>query len=110
VVSVLEDLAILSEGVNYSSTDKIEITPSNGAEFTPIFDKFGSLKDVELVSKGYGFVDNPKISILSETGINVNIVPVFKFIKVRTINDLDSVLGIGLNTPVIKVVDCVGKV
>ncbi len=110
VVACLEDIAILNEGVNYSPDDKIEITPSNGAEFKPVFDKFGSLKEVELISKGCGFVDNPQIRIISESGINATMVPVFSFKKIETTNDLDELLGIGLNTPVITVVDCVGKI
>ena len=110
VIACLEDLAILSEGVNYSPTDKIEIIPSNGAEFKPIFGQFGEIKEVELISKGCGFVDNPQIIIKSETGINANIVPVFSFKRLQNQNDLDELLGIGLNTPVINVVDCVGKV
>ena len=110
VVACLEDLAILSEGVNYSSNDKIEIIPSNGAEFRPIFGKFGEIKEVELISKGCGFVDNPQIIIRSETGVNANIVPVFSFKRLRNQNDLDELLGIGLNTPVINVIDCVGKI
>lgn len=110
VVACLEDLAILSEGVNYSPNDKIEIIPSNGAEFRPIFGKFGEIKEVELISKGCGFVDNPQIIIRSETGVNANIVPVFSFKRLRNQNDLDELLGIGLNTPVINVIDCVGKI
>lgn len=104
----LEDLAILNEGVNYSSGDIITINPNNGAKFEPIIDEFGRIKEVRLIAKGCGFVDVPKISVLSETGINANIVPVFSFTRINIDGDFDS-LDIPLGAPVVNVVDCVGK-
>jgi hypothetical protein len=102
----INDLAVLNEGVNYSENDKIVITPDNGAVVEPIFGDFGNIIDVNIISGGSGFTDIPEITIQSETGINAVLVPVFNF---QRIDDLDEVSRPPLDTKVVNVVDCVGK-
>jgi hypothetical protein len=104
----IEDLAILNEGVNYSSEDKIIITPSNGVEVEPILDEFGKIVEVNVISKGCGFNDVPEITIETTTGINAVLVPVFSFRPV-TGTSSDDTTQPDLDTKVINVVDCVGK-
>jgi hypothetical protein len=101
----IEDLAIISEGFNYSPNDQIIITPDNGAKFEPILDKFGSIKEVRIIAKGCGFTDVPRITVRSETGINANLVPVFSFTRINRAEEEDTS---GLQ--VVNVVDCVGAI
>jgi hypothetical protein len=103
----IDDLAVLNEGINYSKSDKIIITPNNGAIIEPIFGDFGNIVDVNVISGGQGFTDVPEITIQSETGINAVLVPVFNF---QRIDDLDIVSIPDLDTKVVNVVDCVGKI
>jgi hypothetical protein len=100
-------LAVLNGGINYSPTDKIEVIPNNGINVKPILDEFGKLLDVEVSSCGVGYDDIPEIRIISETGYNAVLVPVFKFDRIKNQEDL---LNITPGVPLITVVDCVGKV
>ena len=106
VVSIC-DLAVLNGGINYSPTDKIEVIPNNGINVKPILDEFGKLLDVEVSSCGVGYDDIPEIRIISETGYNAVLVPIFKFDRIKNQEDL---LNITPGVPLITVVDCVGKV
>ena len=102
----IEDLAILNGGVNYSPGDVITINPNNGAKFEPIIDEFGVIREVSLIAKGCGFVDNPVITVESQTGINALLVPVYSFTRLdNTVDPFEVPPG----SPVINVVDCVGK-
>jgi hypothetical protein len=102
----IDDLAVLNEGVNYSPNDKIQIIPDNGAIVEPIIDKFGNITDVNIISGGSGFTDIPDIIVVSETGINAVLVPVFKFERIENLDDISQPT---LDDSVINVVDCVGK-
>jgi hypothetical protein len=108
VVVSIEDLAVLNEGISYSDGDTIQITPDNGAIIEPIINDFGNIVDVNVISGGTGFVDIPEIRVISNTGngINAVLVPIFKFTR---ISDTDQLFDIPLNTPVMNVIDCVGK-
>jgi hypothetical protein len=101
----LEDLAILSEGINYSPGDEIIITPDNGSKFEPILDQFGSITEVRIISKGCGFTDVPQIFVKSATGINANMVPIFSFDRINRDEETDF-----RGLPVVNVIDCVGVV
>lgn len=107
VLISIDDLAVLNEGVNYSKDDKITITPDNGAIIEPVFGDFGNIIDVNVISGGRGFTDVPEIRVQSESGINAVLVPVFNF---QRIDDLDSASIPDLDTKVVNVVDCVGKI
>jgi hypothetical protein len=102
----IDDLAVLNEGVNYSPNDKIQIIPDNGAIVEPIINKFGNITDVNIISGGSGFTDIPDIIVVSETGINAVLVPVFKFERIENLDDISQPT---LDDSVINVVDCVGK-
>jgi hypothetical protein len=102
----IDDLAVLNEGVNYSPNDKIQIIPDNGAIVEPIINKFGNITDVNIISGGSGFTDIPDIIVVSQTGINAVLVPVFKFERIENLDDISQPT---LDDSVINVVDCVGK-
>jgi hypothetical protein len=103
----IDDLAVLNEGVNYSPNDKIQIIPDNGAIVEPIINKFGNITDVNIISGGSGFTDIPDIIVVSETGINAVLVPVFKFERIENLDDISQPT---FDDSVINVVDCVGKI
>jgi hypothetical protein len=102
----IDDLAVLNEGVSYSPNDKIQIIPDNGAIVEPIINKFGNITDVNIISGGSGFTDIPDIIVVSQTGINAVLVPVFKFERIENLDDISQPT---LDDSVINVVDCVGK-
>ncbi len=108
VVLTIGDVAILNGGVNYSSMDKIVISPDNGAQLEPIYNNVGRLVDVKVISPGIGFTDFPNLFIESQTGINAVIVPVFNILRVGDLPEDQDIVPPG--TQIINVVDCVGKV
>ena len=60
------------------------------------------IKRIEVTNCGSGFTELPEISINTETGFNAILKPIMKF---HSPEEMDVPLG----TPVIQVVDCVGK-
>jgi hypothetical protein len=62
----------------------------------------GQIKRIEVTNCGSGFTELPEISINTETGFNIILKPIMKF---HSPEEMDVSLG----TPVIQVVDCVGK-
>jgi hypothetical protein len=123
IVLYMCDVEIINPGVAYSDSDKIIVSPSNGAILEPMFGPFGSLEDVKIVSAGIGFTERPEIYIQSETGYNAKIVPVFCVNRVGDVAEDDLISTTGPDgepirtTPsspvgdkIIHVVDCVGKV
>jgi hypothetical protein len=89
-------------------TDKIIISPDNGAVLEPVYGAFGSLEDVKIISSGIGFTEPPNIYIESETGYNAKILPVFCVNRVGDVPEADAVVAPG--EKIIQVIDCVGKV
>lgn len=121
IVLYMCDVKIVNSGVAYSDTDKIIVSPSNGAILEPMFGPFGSLESVKIVSAGIGFTERPNIYIQSETGYNAEIVPVFCVNRIGDVpeKDLIPTPGGGRTTgspsspvgeQIIHVVDCVGKI
>jgi hypothetical protein len=123
IVLYMCGVKIINPGVAYSDSDKIIVSPSNGAILEPMFGPFGSLEDVKIVSAGIGFTERPEIYIQSETGYNAKIVPVFCVNRVGDVAEEDLISTTGPDgepirtTPsspvgdkIIHVVDCVGKV
>lgn len=108
VVLNIGDVAILNGGINYDSSDKIVVEPSNGAELEPVFNDLGKLIDVKIINPGIGFTEFPNIFIESQTGINANIVPVFGILRIGDLPEDQDIIPPG--TEIINVVDCVGKV
>ncbi len=109
VILYLCDIDILNAGINYESTDKIVIEPSNGAEVVPRFGPFGVLDSIEIVKAGRGFTERPDIYIESETGYNAVLNAV---LCVQRIGDDDEGLlpDDDILRNIVTVVDCVGNV
>ncbi len=95
---------VTNPGTGYTSGDTITVTPDNGASLEPIFTG-GQLTGVNVVKSGIGFTEFPRIIVNSTTGFNANMVPVFKIIRANERPD-----EIPLGTPLIEVIDCVGRV
>jgi hypothetical protein len=108
VFLTLCDLRIANGGINYSPTDKIVVTPNNGAILDPVFGANGVLEKVNIVAVGAGFTERPEITIQSETGYNAEIIPILCVNRIGDIPEAEAVLPPGAR--VISVVDCVGKV
>lgn len=101
---------ITNPGIGYTSGDTITVTPDNGAILEPIITGdqeagAGQLTGVNVVQSGIGFTEFPRIVVNSTTGFNANMVPVFKIIRVNETPD-----EVPLGTPLIEVIDCVGRV
>lgn len=108
VVLYIKDIAILNNGANYSKNDKIVVNPDRGAVLIPKYGNFGTLESVEIQNGGLGFDEIPNIFIKSETGINALIVPIFGVIRVGDLPEDQDIIPPG--TPLVSVVDCVGRV
>jgi hypothetical protein len=107
VIMYLCDVYISNPGINYSQTDKIIVTPNNGAELEPVFGSFGKLEKIKIQNSGSGFTSRPIITIQTETGYNAEIVPVFCVNRIGDLDVEDEVLPDP--SKILKVVDCVGK-
>ena len=67
----------------------------------------GEVVKVNIVSKGCGFVDLPEIIVESPTGFNAVIKPILNVTRILNEQDL---FEIPAGTPLVSVVDCVGKI
>lgn len=103
-VMYLCEILINNPGINYSASDKIVITPSNGAEAVPSFDKFGTLTGIKVTKGGEGFTESPRVYIQSDTGFNALLTP--RLCIDRIGENIEKPVTGGLVT----VIDCVGKV
>jgi len=103
VIVVLDDVIINNPGLNYSEGDTITVTPDTGVELVPEFDDLGQITKVNIASKGQSFNTMPQIVVESQTGLNADIWPVFKVIKVEDETQLDE------GEKILTVVDCIGK-
>ena len=108
VVLSIKKIIVANPGINYRENDKIVISPSCGAELDPKYDDFGRLVSVAVLKDGIGFTDIPDIYIESLTGINARMIPLFNVIRVGDLPEEQDIVPIG--TPIINVVDCVGRV
>ena len=102
VLMYLCDVIITSPGYGYKVTDKVVITPSNGAEAELVVDKFGRITDVVITKGGEGFQVIPEITIDSETGKNAELLGKLCIDSVSDITLVDQ-------EKVVQVIDCVGK-
>lgn len=116
VVLSLCDVEIRNPGVNYSKSDKIIVTPNNGAALEPIFDSLGSLEKINITSVGVGYTERPIITIETETGYNADIVPILCVNRLtgdiarEQLKDREGQVEIPLGEKIVSVVDCVGKI
>ena len=95
---------------NTEDSSNINTIPINVAEasFQPVFDDFGRVIDVKVIDGGIGFTQIPEIFINSRSGINAKLLPVFEVVRIG--EDNENSVNIPAGTPIVKVIDCVGKV
>jgi len=95
----LKRVIVENPGINYSSTDIMQITPSNGAVLEPVFGSFGKIIDVKVLNPGLGFTEYPTITVVNSptvsvipgadgpqvpgvpTGVNASFIPVFEVVR-----------------------------
>jgi hypothetical protein len=61
----LKNIIVENPGINYNVTDKIRITPSNGAVLEPVFGSFGRVIKVAIIDPGFGFTEYPRIEMFT---------------------------------------------
>ena len=107
-ITYLCEVIVQSPGYKYSENDEIIIEPNAGAIAIPKFNKNGSVESVKVTAGGEGFTQMPDVYIKSETGYNVELLPVFCVERIGKdeIKEYDSQSGKQL----ITVIDCVGKI
>ena len=107
VLICFDGVIIDDPGFNYKPGDKIKVTPDNGVTLEPVINQRGEVVKVNIVSKGCGFVDLPEIIVESPTGFNAVIKPILNVTRILNEQDL---FEIPAGTPLVSVVDCVGKI
>jgi len=107
VIIEIDEIIVDDGGFGYEPGDTIEVVPGNGSEVEPVIDDNGKIVDVIIIKPGIGFVDLPEVVINSSRGYNARLLPV---LKVTAISDIPDISVIPPGTPVISVVDCVGKI
>ena len=106
VVVCLDEIIIENPGFGFDCCkDTVKIEPSNGAKAEIVECRDGQLIRIKVIDCGAGFTELPEISINTETGINTILKPIMKFHR----HEIGG-MNIPEGTPVIQVVDCVGKV
>ena len=102
VLLQLEDIDIKNRGINYDPTDKVVITPSNGAKASLCegVGPFGEIQKICIDDPGSGFTEWPDISIESETGVN--------FDGTSTLSIIRDPLPVPDDDKLIQVTDLVG--
>ena len=103
VVLEIDDIEILDPGFGYEPGDTIRVTPDNGAILEPVFEG-DKVSKVKVIKPGIGFNDFPVIEVVSDTGYNAELVPVFRPVDPEEIEQIPE------TATVIQVIDCVGKV
>ena len=106
IVLEIDDINIIDGGYGYDcSKDKVIVEPANGAELSIKCDPLGSIIGVDVINGGIGFTDDPLIYIESDTGYNVDLMPVFKVNRIGEDVTVESIAP----SQIIQVIDCVGK-
>lgn len=103
VILYLCDISIENSGINYKSTDRIIIEPSNGAEATFTLGSLGEVIDIKVTNGGEGFTELPEVYIETDTGLNAVLSP--RLCIDRIGNNVDK----PITGDLVSVVDCVGK-
>jgi hypothetical protein len=103
----ISEIEIQSTGVNYSPDDQIIVEPNNGAILVPEYGPFGSVINVNIINGGSGFTEYPNIYIKTQTGYNVELIPIMGIKKIEDITKEEE--KVIIDQAFIKVVDCVGK-
>jgi len=107
-IMYLCDMIVESPGINYNENDKIIIEPNAGATAVPKYNSNGGVESVKITSGGEGFTKMPDVYIMSETGYNAELKPVFcpDRIAKDELKEYDPQGQIQLVT----IIDCVGKI
>ena len=107
-IMYLCDVIVQSPGINYNENDKIIIEPNAGATAVPKYNSNGGVESVKITSGGEGFTQIPDVYILSETGYNAELKPVFCPDRIARdeLKEYDPQGKIQLVT----IIDCVGKI
>ncbi len=104
VVVSLDEIYIENSGFGFNCCkDTVNIEPANGAKAEIGECINGEIRSIKVLDSGSGFTSLPEISINTETGYNAILKPIMKF-------DRTGESEISSDTPVIQVIDCVGKV
>ena len=106
VVVCLDEIIIQNPGFNFDPCkDTVKIEPSNGAKAHIEESQDGEIRRIVVTDCGSGFTKLPEITINTETGYNAILLPIMKFHRPK-----HGGMTFPEGTPVIQVVDCVGKV
>ena len=105
VILKLCEVIINESGFGYTEGDQVIIEPSNGATAKATVGTDGAIIKIDVLSKGEGFTEMPKIYIQSQTGYRANLIA---RLCVERIGDDITIVPVNLEK-VIKVVDCPGK-
>ena len=107
----LKDVIIRNNGVNFGPDDEIFLEPDRGAKLTMELGTFGSIVKVNVVEKGFGYREFPKVRINTRTGFNQELIPLFDIQRIGDA-DLEDLALRALdrdNRGIISVVDCVNQ-
>jgi hypothetical protein len=105
VILKLCEVIIKESGFGYSEGDQVIIEPSNGATAKATISLNGAIIKIDVLTKGEGFTEMPKIYIQSQTGYRVNLIA---RLCVERIGDDLTIVPVNLEK-IIKVVDCPGN-
>ena len=105
VILKLCDVIIKESGFGYSDGDQVIIEPPNGATAKATISPNGAIIKIDVLTKGEGFTEIPKIYIQSQTGYRANLIA---RLCVERVGDDLTIVPVNLEK-VIKVVDCPGN-
>jgi len=79
VILKLKKIKVVGNPINYDcKKDKIRLEPSMGSELKLKCGPFGTITGVDIITPGLGFTRVPDVIIDTDTGTNLEIVPVFE--------------------------------
>ena len=106
VIVCLDEIVIENPGFGFDCCkDTVKIEPANGAKAEIVECRDGQIIRIKVIDCGAGFTELPEISINTQTGFNAILKPIMKFHRSE-----HGGMTFPKGTPVIQVVDCVGKV
>jgi hypothetical protein len=104
VCLILDEVLVEDPGINYNcGVDKLQIVPDNGVILDYACDSFGRISRVKILDNGTCFPEYPRITMISDTGVNATFRPVFRVVR----DPIDPALTRD-NQRLIQVTDLVG--
>lgn len=71
----IKDVGISDGGAGYQNTDSVSVAgPGSGASLTITTDNFGTIIDVNILSRGSGWRSPPAVTVTSNTGSDANLI------------------------------------